>query len=145
MSRIDYTVEAEAMFRRFVERHGLAYEGERGVPMEVCWTLPEQPKLSMPLTIGLQNCDELNFGVSDFWSYFFPFQDVAEEFERILDAWVAGDARVAITGRRSRLLQVRDGARWKTVYGANGCLFPLRRKPSRFVRNEPKEVTGSDA
>ena len=90
MARRDYTAEAEALFGRFAERHGLSYDVETGVPMEVCWTFPVQPKLSMPLTLGLQNCDELNFGVSDFWSYFFPFQNVADEFERILDAWVAG-------------------------------------------------------
>lgn len=139
MERRDYTTEAEALFRRFAERHGLTYEVETGVPMEVCWTFPEQPKLSMPLTLGLQNCDELNFGVSDFWSYFFPFEREADEFERILDAWVGGEARVAVTGFRSRLLQVRDGARWKTVYGANGCLFPFRWTPFRFVTNEPEE------
>jgi hypothetical protein len=141
MARRDYTAEAEALFGRFAERHGLTYDVETGVPMEVCWTFPVQPKLSMPLTLGLQNCDELNFGVSDFWSYFFPFQNVANEFERILDAWVAGEARVAITGVRSRLLQVREGARWKTVYGANGCLFPFRWKPFRLVRNEPDAST----
>lgn len=139
MERRDYTAEAEALFQRFAERHGLTYDVETGVPMEVCWTFPEQQKLSMPLTLGLQNCDELNFGVSDFWSYFFPFERVADEFERVLDAWVAGDARVAHTGFRSRLLQVRDGARWKTVYGANGCLFPFRWTPFRFVMNEPEE------
>jgi hypothetical protein len=137
MSRTDYTAEAEALFRRFAERHGLAYEAEAGGPIEVCWTFPEQPKLSMPLTLGLQNCDELNFGVSDFWSYFFPFQDVVEEFECAIDAWVTGDARIAVTGFRSRLLQVREGSRWKTVYGANGCVFPFSWRPFRFVMNEP--------
>jgi len=105
--------------------------------MEVCWTFPEQAKLSLPLTLGLQNCDELNFGVSDFWSYFFPFEAVADKFERILDAWVVGDARVATTGLRSRLLQVREGNRWRTVYGAGGCLFPFRSTPFGFVFNEP--------
>ncbi len=143
MERRDYTPEAEALFRRFAGRHGLTYDVETGVPMEVCWTFPEQPKLSMPLTLGLQNSDELNFGVSDFWSYFFPFDSVADEFDRILDAWVAGDARVASTGFRSRLLQVRDGGRWKTVYGANGCLFPFRWTPFRFVKNRPEERTAS--
>lgn len=137
MEHRDFTTEAEALFRRFAGRHGLTYHVETGVPMEVCWTFPEQPKLSMPLTLGLQNWDELNFGVSDFWSYFFPFETVASEFESILDAWVAGDARVAITGFRSRLLQVREGSRWKTVYGANGCLFPFRWTPFGFVSNKP--------
>jgi hypothetical protein len=143
MSRTDHTAEAEALFRRFAERHGLTYEAETGGPIEVCWTFPEQPKLSMPLTLGLQNCDELNFGVSDFWSYFFPFEDVAEEFERAIDAWVTGDARIAVTGFRSHLLQVREGSRWKTVYGANGCVFPFRWRPFRFVMNEPAERSTS--
>ena len=44
-----------------------------------------------------------------------------------------------MTGFRSRLLQVRDGAGWKTVYGANGCLFPFRWTPFRVVMNEPEE------
>jgi hypothetical protein len=132
----DHSAEAEALFRRFADRHGLIFEAESDVPMEVCWTFPEQPSLSMPLTLGLQNGDELNFGVSDFWSCFFPFEDAAERFERLLDAWVAGNARVALTGRRTRLLQMREGERWVTV-GANGCLFPFRRKPYAFVVNEP--------
>jgi hypothetical protein len=136
MTRSDHTAEAEALFRRFAERHGLTYTVETEVPIEVCWTFPEQPKLSLPLTLGLQNCDELNFGVSDFWSYFFPFDSVAGDFEHILDAWVTGEARVAVTGFRSRLLQVREGTRWRTVYGASGCLFPFRWTPFRIVRNE---------
>ncbi|MDP2046859.1 MAG: Sua5/YciO/YrdC/YwlC family protein [Deltaproteobacteria bacterium] len=41
--------------------------------------------MSLPLTLGLQNSDELNFGVADFWSYFFPFDDVAREFGDHLD------------------------------------------------------------
>jgi hypothetical protein len=140
MGRQDYTAEAEALFRRFAERHGLTYDVEADVPTEVCWTFPEQAKLSLPLTLGLQNCDELNFGVSDFWSYFFPFESVAEKFESILDAWVAGDARVAIMLGRGRLLQVREGDHWKAVYGANGCLFPFRRWPRAFVKNHAGSV-----
>jgi hypothetical protein len=135
MEHRDYTAEAEALFLRFAERHGLTYSVETGVPMEVCWTFPAQDKLSLPITLGLQNSDELNFGVFDFWSYFFPFEKVEEKFERILDAWVAGDARVAIMRGRGRLLQVREGDDWKTAYGANGCLFPLRRWPSDLVQN----------
>ena len=144
MGERDYTTEAEAIFARFAARHGLKHEVETGVPMEVCWIFPEQSKLSMPITLGLQNCDELNFGVSDFWSYFFPFEYVAEKFERILEAWVVGDARIAITGFRSRLLQVRDGNRWRTVYGASGCLFPFRWTPFGFVTNEPGQAPTRD-
>lgn len=72
MERTDYTTQAKALFGRFAERHGLSYAISPDAPVEVLWTFPEQPKLSMPITLGLQNLDELNFGVSDFWSYFFP-------------------------------------------------------------------------
>jgi len=137
MATHDYTREAEALFTRFAGRHGLAYQVDTGAPMEVCWTFPEQEKLFLPVTLGLQNGDELNFGVCDFWSYFFPFERVADQFERMLDAWVVGDARIAITGRRSRLLQVRHGGGWKSVYGANGCLFPFRWWPRSFIDNRP--------
>jgi hypothetical protein len=135
MDRKDHIAEAEAMFRRFAERHGLDYEVETDAPIDVIWTFPEQAKLSLPLTLGLQNGDELNFGVADFWSYFFPFESAAEKFERVLDAWVAGDARVAIMRGRGRLLEIREGDHWKAVYGANGCLFPFRRWPRGFVQN----------
>ena len=139
MDRRDYTAEAEALFQRFAERHELTYEVETGMSMEVCWTFPEQSKLSLPITLGLQNLDELNFGVFDFWSYFFPLEAVADKFQRILDAWVAGDARVAIMRGRGRLLQVREGDDWKAAYGANGCLFPLRRWPRGFVQNHSRK------
>jgi hypothetical protein len=130
-----HTQDAEALFQRFANRHGLTYTVETE-PMEVCWTFPQQPKLSLPVTLGLQNSDELNFGVSDFWSYFFPFEKVADKFERILDAWVRGDARVAIVGPIARILQVRDGGRWRAVYHANRFL-PIWRPAFRTIRNDP--------
>ena len=132
----DYTKEAEALFTAFAERHGLQYEVETGDSMELCWTFPEQEKLSQPLTLGLQNGAELKFGVSDFWFYFFPFESAAEDFDGILDAWITGQARVAIRDRRSRLLQVHQGNEWRTVYGASGCLFPMRARAQKFVMNE---------
>lgn len=142
MSTKDYTQEAEALFRRFAERHDLIYEVETDAPIEVLWIFPQQDKLSHALTLGLQNGDELNFGVSDFWSYFFPFDRVAGDFECYLDAWVEGSARIAITGRRSRLLQVREGDDWRSVYGAGGCLFPFRKRPRGFVQNMPAQDKG---
>jgi len=134
-----YTFEAEALFKRFAEKHALTYEVETDIPMEVCWKFPVQPKLSLPLTLGLQNADELNFGVWDFWSYFFPFERVEEEFERILDAWIAGEARVAVLRGRGRLLQLREGEKWETVYWADGFLSLFRRFPRALVRNGDTE------
>jgi hypothetical protein len=129
--------EAEALFARFAERHRLSYEVSVDPPIEVLWTFPVQEQLAFPITLGLQNGDELNFGVTDFWSYFFPFHDVSENFEGILDAWVVGQARIAVMRGGGRLLQVREADVWRSVYGANGCLFPFRRWPRHFMQNRP--------
>ncbi len=135
MARENHTTDAEKMFQRFAARHGLTFEVDQNAPIEVCWRFPEQANLSLPITLGLQNCDELNFGVSDFWSYFFPYSKVEREFENILDAWIVGDARVAVTHGRGRFLQVRSGEDWQTVYGASGCLLPWSRKPTCYLTN----------
>ena len=80
-----YTDEATALFSRFAQRHELVHL-EIHAPTEVLWELPIQKGLSIPLTLCLQNRDELNFGVPGFWSYFFPFPNVAEDFEGHLEA-----------------------------------------------------------
>ena len=115
---------------------GLSYAITKDAPVEVLWTFPEQPKLSMPITLGLQNSDELNFGVSDLWSYFFPLDAVADKFEHAIDSWVYGQARIAVGLGGGRKLQVREGAKWATIYGAHGCLLPLPFKPVRFELNQ---------
>lgn len=140
MAQRDCTEDAEQLFRRFAEKNDLTFEVDSGQPMEVCWNFPLQKKLHLPVTLGLQNSDELNFGVSDFWSYFFPFDQVAGKFSAAIDAWVTGEARIAITGFRSRLLQVRKDEEWQTIYGANGCLFPFRFTPFRYVYNDEKSA-----
>ena len=134
MGNFDCTTKAERLSQEFARRHSLRFEPAVEARVELCWTFPVQPGLSMPITLGLQNSDELNFGVGGFWSYFFPFDDVAPKFEGFIDAWIAGDARVAMTGRSSGSLQVRDGASWKTVYVANPPLF--RHRPKAFLINE---------
>lgn len=62
----DYTQEATALFAHFAERHRLAHIVEPDAPIEMLWEFPEQRGLSLPITLGLQNGDELNFGVVDF-------------------------------------------------------------------------------
>jgi len=98
----------------------------------------------MPLTLGLQNGDELNFGVSDFWSYFSPFDEVSDWFDEVIDAWMAGGARIAVTGRRSRLLQTREDGSWETVYKANDCILRFRRTPTTYVINDPSWMTANN-
>jgi hypothetical protein len=89
MSPVRYADEATALFDRFAQRHELDHL-EVDAPADVLWEFPIQKGLGLPLTLCLQNWDELNFGVPGFWSYFFPFPNVAEEFESHLDAWFQG-------------------------------------------------------
>ncbi len=134
MGNVDCTTKAERLFLEFANRHDLRFEPDAEAPVEVCWRFPVQPGLSTPITLALQNLDELNFGVGEFWSYFFPFDDIATRFEGFINAWIEGDARVVMTSRSSGWLQIRDGATWKTVYRANPSLF--RRRPKAFLITE---------
>ena len=128
--------EATALFERFAERHGLHYVIEPDPPIELLWTFPTQPGLKFPLTLGLQNCDELNFGVGDFWSYFFPYEKVEQRFETILDAWVDERARVAKSGWFGRVLQLRNAERWQTVYSDSTLPWLLKGRPHSFLMND---------
>lgn len=132
MTSRDFTREAEGIFAAFAARHGLSHEVDRSAPVEVCWRFPVQPGLSETIVLALQNGDELNFGVGEFWSYFFPFKEKVAEFEHVLSAWMAGEGRV-ISRLFSENLQVWDGVQWRTVYGA-GRLWPEFRV-GRIVQN----------
>ncbi|CAA9255089.1 MAG: hypothetical protein AVDCRST_MAG93-1929 [uncultured Chloroflexia bacterium] len=129
-----YIEQATLLFARFAEKHRLEYEVETDAPIEVLWNFPAQDRLSMPVTLGLQNGDELNFGVADFWSMFFPFEDVVPLFERILDAWVAGEARIVLVRLGGRALQLREDGEWRTVYRA-ACILPVPKNPKRTILN----------
>ena len=72
---VDYTADAEALFRDFARRHSFAIEKVDQPEVELLMRVPEQPGLSFELTLGLQNVDELNIGFEEFWSYFFPFEE----------------------------------------------------------------------
>lgn len=133
---MDYSEEATALFTRFAERHRLTYSVTPDAPIEVLWDFPAQNGLWLPITLGLQNGDELNFGVAKFWSYFFPFERSAAIFEQTLDAWIAGEARIAHVALGGLALQLLESGRWKTIYRAN-CLLPVPRNPKRTIANEP--------
>jgi hypothetical protein len=117
--RANYTAEAEQLFIRFAKRYQFSYR-VMDAPIEICWEFPEQRLLSLPITLALQNLDELNFGVDNFWSYFFPYPKVCSTFEAILDAWVEGRARIIFGGFwEGHRLQVRTGGNWTTEYVAH--------------------------
>lgn len=138
----DYREEATSLFARFAERHRLVHSVKPDAPIDVLWEFPEQDALSLSITLGLQNGNELNFGVSDFWSYFFPFETKAATFERVLEAWIAGDARVVRVALGGRALQLLEHGQWKTMYRAN-CLLPIPRTPGCTITNQPTSATPS--
>jgi len=131
--------EARELFLSFANRHGLAFEEDRESPVELALIFPAQPGLRQKVILGLQNGDELNFGVDQFWSAMFPYPEKFMEFNRILDAWMEGDARILIyRWCRGMELQLRSDERWQTVYRANG--FPFRGRVIRIVHNRDEEA-----
>lgn len=84
----------------------------------------------------------MNFGVENFWSYFFPFPDVEKKFEELIDAWVEGRARIVPKAgllRQVLELQVLEGSgQWKGAYGAASLSF---KKRSPFIlQNKAPEL-----
>ena|SRR6185437_13910670 len=133
MKTLTDTADAAALFERFAARHRLSHSVKHA-PVELCWLFPEQSGLTLPITLALQNGDELSFGVGDFWSYFFPFPEVATEFESIIDSWVTRAARIAVYGGRGRVLEVLKDGKWRPAYSANRG-FPMPARPRTFIQN----------
>lgn len=132
--RTDYSDRARALFERFAQQHRLSLVDTRSSQVEVLFELPVQPGLKHALTLGLQNLDELNFGVEHFWSYFFPYEEVEAEFENILAEWMAGRARVVRFRGRGRDLELLKGGEWTPIYRANGW-FQRRGTPIVVAQN----------
>jgi hypothetical protein len=132
-----YIREATALFAGFAQRHGLTYIEERDAPIEVLWRFPVQTKLSHKIALGLQNNDELNLGVCEFWSFLFPFPKVSGDFAQMIDAWVEGRARIV---RRQRFLrplstsrfEIHDGKEWRVAYRQYGGGWS---RPESIIQN----------
>ena len=131
----DFTRQAAALFARFASKHGLTYV-EGNAPVELLWEFPVQSKLTHRIVLCLQNNDELNFGVGGFWSYFFPFEDKHVEFEKVIDKWVEGNARIVSRAGvliQTLELQVLENGHWNTAYAAKS--LALRKPPSVTLTN----------
>lgn len=138
MARPNYINQATEMFARFAAKHRLNYVVQ-DAPVEVLWEFPVQPGLSHRIVLGLQNNDELNFGVGGFWSYFFPFAEKQAEFETVIDKWIEGAARIVPkSGILSQTLelQVLEEGNWTTAYAA--CSLTLRKPAPEILTNKLK-------
>jgi hypothetical protein len=116
----DFTEQAEQLFRDFAQRHSLIINKVDEPNVELLMRVPKQAGLKFQLTLGLQNIDELNIGINDFWSHFFPYEACKQTVSTALDGLVDGDCRLAIhrqLGRVTRrILEQRRGDEWKTIY-----------------------------
>lgn len=125
----EYTQEALDMFHAIAKEHGCAIDVQLEKPVEV---LCELSRTDSPnnVVLGLQNGDELNFGVHDFWSFFFPYNDVKSLFRSAVSGWFHGRSRLVYFFRGNRLLKIelqvkmKDGG-WQRIYtDARTVLLP---------------------
>lgn len=137
----DNAGDAEALFRDLARRHSLAIEKVDEPNVELLMRVPPQPGLSFELTLGLHNGDELNIGIGEFWSEFFPYQNKRQLVSDALDALVAGDCRLAIHtqlgGVVKRVLEQRVNGVWQPIYTAFARIqIPFLRTRTSYVLNE---------
>jgi len=93
------------MFRAIADDFGLCIINRHDSPIEVMMDIPKQDGLGFTITLGLQNGDELNIGVDDFWSYFFPYRDCSEFFCKVLRILILGDAHLLYSKQFGRLVK----------------------------------------
>ena len=103
--------------------------------------LPAQTGLNYEVCLNLQNTDELQFNVDDFWAEWFPCTapKIAESFHRAVSGFLAGEYRIEIYSRKGRpykrLLQAPNLGSWETVYTPSSLHWPCLKPQIRHVQN----------
>ena len=123
-----YADEAEALFTNFAEKHSLNIVKKSEEQMDLSMIVPQQSGLSFEIMLGLQNNDEINIGIGNFWSYFFPFPEVKDKVAIILDGLCTGDTRLATHTQFNkpvfRDLEIFTQTAWERAY-RQVCGFKL--------------------
>ena len=137
----DYMADAEALFRNFARRHSFAIIKVEEPGFDLLMRVPQQPGLSFELTLALQNDDEINIGLEEFWSYFFPFEEQRHAVSDALDALATGECRLAIhqqLGRVvKRVLERRFHGHWRPIYrDYPGIRIPFLRSKISYLYNQ---------
>jgi len=140
--RPHYTAAAEALILEICQRHGLKVERDESAPVELLFRIPVQEGLSVPIVAGLQNDDELNLSIGEFWSYFFPFEKVKDKFSEALDGFIRGECRVT-EYRMPRnkkafkyILEKRTEDAWETLYAHSTLILWWRNPDVVHITNE---------
>lgn len=129
---LDYTDEAERMYRRIASDLSLEVIKKSGDPVELSMIFPKQDRLRTDVWVCLQNLDELWFVTDGYTCSMFPFEEVKEDFESYLRKVLIGEFRIRKFIRRrdgtvfKSLLQQNMGNQWRTVtrYGNVTSVFP---------------------
>ena len=115
---------------------------DQSIPVELSFSIPVQPGVKYRVWLGLQNNDELSFGVGSFQVQWFPCTDPArvKEFVEAVAGYLSGNYRIVEHrwGKKcvKAQLQAPDGARWRTLGTcSNLWALMLGRKITTEIRN----------
>jgi len=141
---LDYTPEAEAIFRRIADDFGLEIIKKSNDPVELSMTIPKQPGLNANIWLCLQNLDELWIGIDDFVFSVFPFEKVVADFEVYVRGLLSAEFRIRRTvhirtgATISARLEKLEGGKWKTAssYGRFSLPFQKTREELFFIRED---------
>ena len=91
---LDYTAEAEAMFRGIAADLDLEIVENSDDPVELSMEFPKQEKLGFRVWVCLQNLDELWIAAGGFSTSMFPFEEVKDTFEVMLRKFLTGTYKI---------------------------------------------------
>ena len=145
----DNAEPAEAMYRAIASDFGLNIEKVEDAPIELLMEIPKQDGLDFTIMLGLQNRDELNVGVEDFLSYFFPFEKRQASVDQAVRGLISGKAWIAVKhqfGRTVKAQLVREcNGKKEVLYTAHKSfslpLFPRKESKIQNTAMRIKEIT----
>lgn len=138
---LDYTAEAEEMFRRVAADLDLEIIKLPDDPVELSMEFPKQRKLDWRIWVCLQNLDELWISVGGFTTSMFPFEDVKETFESMLREFLTKTYKVRRfksrrTGKICQSLTYENTEKGWRILSINGLKF----LPDRFFDIEEEII-----
>jgi len=102
----DNIESALKLYRTLASKHGLSFSEEANADGDVFLVFPKQNNLMFCMTLGLQNGDEANIGINDFWSYIFPYQDNTGFLEETIEGLVSGTHYVTEYKQFNRVIKL---------------------------------------
>ena len=139
--RRDFCEEARALFLSIAADAQLSGTFSNEAPVDVLFKLPRQKGLSLPISLMLQNLDELHFAGTDWQFCWFPFRDVDSDFREAVTGFLKGQYRVKEYWRGNRFrggkLQGPSDSGWQTLASCQeGFSFPWPPSSPRYLVNK---------